>query len=434
MELITRILQTIIPKSIRRRYVYRFLIKGYEQERLCSDIADRISRANHCRVLFIASMLSMWRYQGIVDLLRRDGRFDVRIIICPFATIANASDRNSQVMALKSYFNSRGWPNVPSVTDEGFDLDTWFAGFDPDLIFYSQHYPDIYNNILEYRRNRHRLWGYVPYGLITMKNRIVYDSEFQWLAWRLYDATQLHRHTARNITRNFGRNVRVVGEPHADEYLGTRGADPWRSIGDGKQRKRIIWSPHFSIEHDSPLQRASFLWLYDAMPELARRYSDTVQFAFKPHPRLYDTLCCCWGKERTDRYYRMWAEMPNTQLETGEFVELFMHSDGMIHDCGSFTGEYLFARKPVMFMSRRFEAVREDADDFGLRCLDLHYVGKSPADAEMFIKDIVLAGDDRMKYGRDEFFNNYLLPPNGMTMAENVYRDLVKSLGLHIPQ
>ena len=45
-----------------------------------------------------------------------------------------------------------------------------------------------------------------------------------------------------------------------------------------------------------------------------------------------------------------WESLSNAQLETGKYVDLFMTSDAMIHDCGSFTIEYHYTLKPVMYL------------------------------------------------------------------------------------
>lgn len=430
MEIVKNILRVLIPYTVRKRRFYKTKLNGCTREAVCKEAVNRISEANHATVLFIASTLPMWRYQEVVDILSADKRFDIKIIICPLRRY-DAEEAKLRVEELKTFFNSKGL-DVPSTLDTGFNLEKWFNDLNPNIIFYCQHYGNFYNNCLDYEKNNDRLWGYIPYGLITIKEDFVYNSEFHNLAWRVYEPTELHLRTARRIMANDAKNVRIVGEPHADEYFGKRGRDPWCKIGDGKPRKRVIWAPHFSIHEKWLLNRGSFLWLHEGMVELARKYADTVQFVFKPHPFLYVTLCNHkdWGKERTDAYYKLWSEMSNTQVETGEFIELFMHSDGMIHDCGSFTGEYMFTRKPVMFMSRDFNGVRKLADDFGLKCLDLHDVGTTLEDADHFIKEVILAVKDSKKLKRERFFEKHLLPPNGKSVAENVYDDLVKSLGL----
>lgn len=430
MKIVKEILRAVTPYSIRKKRYYYNILNGKEREKLCEERIREIENKNHVNVLFLASLLPMWRYQELVDILSKDSRFNVSILICPFRRYLEDEAKNT-VKELKTYFASRGL-DVPSTTDPGFNLDEWFGKVNPDIIFYCQHYENFYDNIVDYEHNGTKLWGYIPYGLLTMRENLVYNTEFHNLAWRVYEPTALHLTTARKIMANDARNVRIVGEPHADRYLGERGDDPWRKMNDDKVRKRVIWAPHFSIQEHDILHRASFLWLSDNMVEIARKYADSVQFAFKPHPHLYDVLCkhSAWGKKKTDAYYRLWAEMPNTQLESGEFIELFMHSDGMIHDCGSFTGEYMFTRKPVMFMSKDINRIRKDADDFGSRCLDLHNIGESANDAERFIEDIILSGNDNMKEKREQFYAEYLLPPNGNTVAENIYNDLVNSLRL----
>ena len=40
----------------------------------------------------------------------------------------------------------------------------------------------------------------------------------------------------------------------------------------------------------------------------------------------------------------------NAQMVDGRYIEVFKHSDAMIHDCGSFSLEYFYAHKPMMFL------------------------------------------------------------------------------------
>ncbi|MCM1070481.1 MAG: CDP-glycerol glycerophosphotransferase family protein [Bacteroides sp.] len=426
------IIRHIIPYSIRKRRYYINKLHGRENEEKNRRLVEEISRRNEVKVLFIASTLPMWRYQGVVDLMRKDPRFKVSIIIAPFSRF-NEAESISEVAALRKFFVEKGIPDVPSTIDSNFDVRQWFVRQNHDLIFYCQQYAGNYGDYLEYDNHNDKLWGYIPYGLITLKEQFVYNTIFLNLAWRVYQASPLHLKTSKQIMRNDAINVRVVGEPNADKYLSQRGEEVWLKMDDEIIRKRIIWAPHFSISNNSPLNRASFLWLFDGMLEIARKYSDKVQFAFKPHPLLYTTLCDLdgWGKKRTDEYYKKWADMPNTQFESGDFTELFMQSDGMIHDCGSFTGEYMFTQKPVIFATRDWKGVRRIADEFGRKCLDLHYVANQLSDIEDFIQNIILSGKDSKIDKRRDFFNRYLLPPGGRSVAENVYNDIVKSLRLH---
>ena len=111
--------------------------------------------------------------------------------------------------------------------------------------------------------------------------------------------------------------------------------------------------------------------------------------------------------------------MENSQLQTGEFVDLFMTSDAMIHDSGSFGVEYHYSGNPVMYIADNFEEQVVEMAEFGQLAMRQHYVGKNQEDIIDFIENVVLKGDDPMKEGREQFKKDYLLPPNGKTVVQN---------------
>ena len=138
----------------------------------------------------------------------------------------------------------------------------------------------------------------------------------------------------------------------------------------------------------------------DALPAelmitIAKKYSDKIQIAFKPHPHLFRELCEHkeWGETKTRDYYNQWANMENTQLETGEFIDLFMTSDAMIHDSGSFCVEYHYSGNPVMYVADNFEKQVEAMADFGKLAMQQHYVGKTEEDIVDFIEKLGVIGE-----------------------------------------
>ncbi len=419
------IYHSITPVWLRKKKAYFFFLNIPKYKRLHTLRIRQIQKTKSARVLFLAGELSMWRYQGIYELLAKDPRFDIKIAIHP--PIIREQETTSK--KLEEYFKSHNMPCV-NATEAGFNHQSFLDKFDPDIIFYCQPYSNAFNNALEYENNKHRLLAYIPYGLITVNNDWAYNGEFQNIAWRIYQASELHKQTARRICVNKGENIVVTGEPHADDFAQNLKHDPWKTIPDKSERKKIIWAAHASIQKISSLGRNSFLWLNEQMIEIASKFEDNVQFVFKPHPYLYNSLIDLWGKTKTDEYYNRWRNGYNTQLETGDFIELFKSSDGMIHDCGSFTAEYLFTESPVIFMSKDMNTVRGMADDFGNRCLDMHYIGNDSSDVENFIKEIVIGEKDPMSKKRTAFKKDMLTPPNGKSVAFNIYTDILQSLGL----
>ena len=384
---------------------------------------ERIRQKGYANVVFTVGNLPMWRAQGLYDLLRGDPRFRLYILLVEFTTqTKEENERNFDI--LRAYFKQR---DIPCFTlDElppHIQLDHW----DPDIIFYVQPYTKLYPKSVRYTTYKDRLTAYIPYGLMTVFRKWNYNKGLHNTAWRVYLPTEIHRENARYFSDCEAENVRVVGEPHADDFLRKETKKVWK--GDGL-KKRIIWAPHFRINPSKMFYRPSFLWTHKIMLEIADYYKDSIQFAFKPHPRLYSELCKHpdWGPEKAKAYYELWATMPNTQLETGEFVDLFKESDALIHDCGSFVAEYMFTKKPCMFLTHDSESVSAEMCRFGKECFSLHHLGQSKEDILRFIEDIVIAGHDNKLSEREEFFSQHLLPPNGNTTAMNMYLDITQTL------
>ena len=166
------------------------------------------------------------------------------------------------------------------------------------------------------------------------------------------------------------------------------------------------------------------------MIELARKYEDSLQFVFKPHPKLLTELYAHpdWGKQRTDDYYHLWQTMPNTQLMTGEFINLFKSSDAMIHDCGSFMVEYLFVDKPVLYVNQHPDMLRESLPQLGKLAIDAHYMASDLEQINTFVNQVVLGGNDTKQQARKLFYDRYLLPSHNEGVGEFIYHDICNSL------
>lgn len=383
----------------------------------------KIRRENKATVVFFAANVSMWRYQRLYEKLVSDKRFDVHVVISPFVTFTKEAN-DEQVARLCQFFKEN---NVDYVTQQEISSKGGVMGLKPDILFYTQPYRDILGGDACYTNFKDKLLAYYPYGLQNVKSQWGYNTEFHNIAWRLYYPTLLHKKNAEELSAVKGKNVVVVGEPHADDYLSNENSDPWK---DRQQKIRIIWAPHFQIIPNGMFYRPSFLWTYDLMLEIAVKYRDRICMAFKPHPRLYPTLCDypTWGKERTEEYYSKWKEMDNTQFEDGDFIDLFLTSDAIIHDCGSFTAEYQYTKKPCMFLTKDYNSVAEELCSFGKHCLDNHYVGQCREDVIRFIEEVLILGKDPKKNQREAFFKEYLYPPHCKSTVQNTYDDLVNSL------
>jgi len=397
----------------------------------------RANRRQHCKfikkirkdepivVVFMAIDVALWRYQHVYELMAKDKRFAPYIVLTPCIVREYEKD----LANLRNYFDSQDIPYIDYNEQKGAcDIK---KQLDPAIIFYTQPYEYLLIPEYDCRRFYDRLVCYMPYAFWTFAT-FAYNLHFCNRAWRLYYPMESYRQAAVQQATNKGSNVRVVGYANADEYLLKQHTDVWKSLPDGHRRKRLIWAPHFTIRHieGSIPARSNFLWMAELMVNIAKEYSDRLQIAFKPHPSLLTQLYKVdgWGKKRTDEYYALWDQMENTQLETGQYIDLFMTSDAMIHDSGSFAVEYHYSKNPTMFVSKDMDDTLSTQSEFGKQAYSMHYIGANEQDIRQFIDNVVLKEQDPMKPQREEFFQHCLLPPNGKSVAQNVLDDIVASL------
>lgn len=395
-------------------------------ERQHQNYIAQLRGRKQVNVVFTAINVSLWHYQKVYELMAADARFNASIVLTPCTSHENYE---KEMEGLRHYFDNLGIGYV-DLEENGKPID--IKKLNPDIIFYTQPYEYLLADNQDCRFYYDRLICYIPYAFWTGAGKISYNLHFHNLAWRLYYSNDMHLKDAQRTATNHGRNVRVTGYPDADLFLSANHDDVWRTMGDGKQRKRLIWAPHYSIWEKAVFSpQSNFLWMADFMLAIAQEYKDRIQFAFKPHSALLTQLYKHpdWGKKRADDYYERWRTMANAQLETGDFIDLFMTSDAMIHDCGSFRVEYHYTKNPVMYMLRS-EVNYTIQNDFGKKAQNLHYIGHNEADIRHFIDDIVLGGQDPMRPQREQFFHEYLLPPDGKSVAQNVLDDIVESLHL----
>ena len=382
-------------------------------------------RHKKINVVFFASSLSQWRYQKLYNRLSQNPKFNVFIVICPCCTVSETQQKND-IKLLTNYFDVN---NINyTIGESNGELQNIKKEISPDILFYPQPYGGYYPDLISYKNFWYKLICYYPYAFWTAKDDWSYNLFFHNIAWKLFYPTDLHMKDAQLYSYRKGHNMEIVGYPTADDFMKKSYKDIW--IPQHNHKKRLIWAPHFTISSGGLVKQSNFLWMADLMLSLACQYSDRIQFVFKPHPRLFSELSnhIDWGEERAKEYFNLWETMENTQVETGEFVDIFMTSDAMIHDCGSFAVEYHYSENPVMYIAQNFEEQLAEKNDFGRIAMNLHYVGKTKQDIIDFIENVVLNGDDPMKSQRQQFKKDYLLPPNGKTVAENTMDVLLREL------
>ena len=379
-------------------------------------LLPKIARRRPVRVMFYVNNLSMWKSDKLLTLLKSDSRFEPFIVSYLYSNDSDLSRRNSDKV-LSEHFDALGisfCSGYDYVRHRHFPV----SSFKPDILFYPQPYRNFLSEIPS-----GVLLAYIPYGFSIEKSGNFDNTLYQNICWKYFIALRAHKEHKIRSNYNHGVNVVVSGDPLADYFMDghTPSDDNW-PIKD-PAIKRIIWAPHHSILPDDVLDYSTFLEIAESMLELARKYKDKVQFVFKPHPLLKEKLyhLGSWGVEKTDRYYQSWNSLPNCRFADGNYVDLFMTSDAMIHDCSAFTAEYLYVNKPVLYLTKKQKM--ESFNEFACECFNVHYHGSTIADIKSFIDDVV-NGIDPLLDQRTRLIKEQLLPSGDTTVAGTIYKEL----------
>ena len=411
MNIIEKVQNTF--KYSLNNLLFPYIIKWYNK-RLPQTIAS-ISTHRPIKVMFYVNNIAMWKNDKLLDLLKKDERFEPMVVsyIYDFDTTENKIRTEKEI---SQYFDSK------RVTYEcGFDfkknklinIDT----FKVDIVFYAQPYQRIFSQL-----PKKAIMAYIPYCFEMEDNKAFHNWLYQNICWKMFLPSDMHKKIEEKYNVSKGQNVVVTGYPLQDYFYDKHvPSDAFWKIKDRKI-KRIIWAPHHSILPTDTLDYSNFLTIANDMLVLAKKYSDTVQFVFKPHPLLRDKLNKLpgWGKFIVDEYYGEWESLPNCSMTNGEYVDLFLTSDAMIHDSSSFIAEYLYVNKPVLFVSKN--KCIPHINEFAKRCLSVHYQGSSINDIELFISNVIKEVDPYL-IKRKTFVEKNLAKAD-YTVAEKIYKEL----------
>lgn len=370
------------------------------------------------KVAFFLIHESVWKYDILFDLMQKHPRFEPKIFVCP---AVNFGFENMLFEMNKSVdsFTKKGYNVIKtydSVTGEYLDIKRTFS---PDLIFYTNPYEGLQDFRYYIKEFPNTLTCYVPYAIMTTNYDAFYNLNFHNLVWKIFSETPIHQKIAQQKQINKGINNVETGYPGFDPLLINKNPNNtvWKSKKEGL--KRVIWAPHHSMNELNKV--SNFLEYFDVFLDLANTYKDQLQIAFKPHPLLKIKLenDVNWGKERTAAYYDKWINLENGQFENSDYTDLFLTSDALIHDCGSFMAEYLITGKPSLFMIRN-ESVMKEWSEFGEKAIAVHYQSRNKEQLINFIENVILNENDVMKEIRNDFVQNNLIQKNTLTASQNI--------------
>lgn len=411
-NLVQNISEQLLIKSVKKKYRYAI---------------EKISGKDKYLVVFFMTESTSWKYNALYEQMIESDCFEPIVVIIPFFS------ENEKIMRLRmkeasDFCKKFGLKYIDAFDEnQGKYLDIKVL-LDPDIVFFGHPYLGKMKQytVLHFLDV---LTCWVPYSIRQENLHLkgFFDQLSHNLFWRSYCESEIHLKLAKKYARNKGKNMVATGHPVIDTIRNTPKNNRSWNI-ESKDKKRIIWAPHWTIPgyQESFLNWSNFLYYADYMLELARKFQDEIYFSFKPHPLLRRVLNqdILWGLSRTNSYFKKWDEIG--QVNESVYMQLFVDSDALIHDCGSFTIEYLAVNKPVLYCLRDSD-IKKQFNEYGQRALESHYIAITKEHIYNFIKNTVLGNEDTLKRSRENF-NKYMLNSEDKSSSEKIISDLLTNL------
>jgi len=363
-------------------------------------LLSRLKGKSRLKVVYLTTHKSIWKVDPIFKKMLDDNFFEPVILVCPYLVFGKER-MLEELKETYEYFNSKGYPVMNSYNQQD---DTWLKlkDLNPDILFFtnphsltkSEYYEKAYKKYLSV---------YVPYYFMATDHggdsNELYNNRFLLAMLKVFWPSEYHKRCHNKYSINKAKNAVVAGYS-ASEYFfseGFKNANVWKQ--QLSPRKKIIFAPHHTIEGKEN-SLSSFLLLADFMKDLAVKYSTSAQWSFKPHPILKPKLYQHkdWGVEKTEEYYQFWGKNESTQLDEGEYDDLFYFSDAIIHDSSSFIAEYVFTGKPALYLMAPGK-VDMVVNDFGKMFISQYRISDKQGDIIQFIDDVlndnVFASDNK---------------------------------------
>ena len=394
-----RLVTALIPvKRVRRRLRDRWMAAARER-RLGRELPvvraryaahetacrEKLARGERLRVAFLVCDASMFSAEPVFAKMKGDPRFDCFIAVVPRVTRGDAFLRDT-LKKTTDILSSR-YSEVCSLYNPDTKVAQSLEGR-AEVVFTSIVYDDqTLEQYTAFPLSRFALVACIPYGygghLSIDLRRMVFLPQVV-LFWRLFVTSRetLELWKAANPLLEY--NLAVGGYPKMDRLA---------EIPVRKNRPTtIIISPHHTLARgEGKLSLSNFLRYADFFLRLPGEFPQ-VQFVFRPHPLLFPRLATSewWGEKRANAYREEMAALPNVEFQQGgDYLDVFVNSDAMIHDCGSFLAEYFYTGHPQCYILSDKSVIDKEFTEFGKR-LHRHVVHAfSEDDIRDFVRRVV---------------------------------------------
>ncbi len=394
-------IKRFIPDSFRYSKFYQVQREYKKKER---HIKRLYRKSGRIKAAFIVVFNSVFPERPVFEKMLEDNVFDPYIIVAPNISRTyqyKLDTYNEALKNLSAEYPGRVVGGYDEKNDEYLELKDEYS-----VIFFANPYKNLVHPFheIEYFLDKNVLTLYANYGLAVVKFwEEVMATDFYNYLWRTCIETPGNMEYLKLKEKIKGKNGIVTGCLKMDKLASFK-------PNPDKKRKMIMICPHHTVWGWKSLNISNFLNYHRFFIELPKKYPE-IDFVFRPHPLLFDNLKAhkIWTQRQIDEYLEEMLKSQNIVYDTtGDYHEVFANSDAMIHDCGSFTGEYLYTEKPCCYMLKKDIELSDTYIPLGEKCLENYYHAYSEEDICNFIEDVVIKGDDPLKEQRVSFSRNEL--------------------------
>lgn len=390
----------ILPNKIIYNKLFR-IQSAYKRK--IKNIRKVYENNGKIKVAFIIVFNSVFPVRPVFEYMVKDSIFDPYIIVVPniSRTYKYMLDTYTEAYEkLKEQYGNRVLHGYDVGKDEYYDLKEEYS-----ILFFCNPYEHLVNPLhhIKYFLDKNCLSIYSSYGFAALKffDEVI-STDFYNCVWKACVETPMNLKYLKENEKIQGKNGIVTGYIKMDKYAEVS-ATP-------HIRKRILICPHHTVWGWKTLNISNFLRYSELFINLPSMFPE-VDFIFRPHPLLFANLKAhnIWKDSEIEEYMRRLLSNKNMVYDKeGDYMQQFADSDAMIHDCGSFIGEYLYTEKPCCYMMKSFNDTMNSLLPLGQECMQHYYHAFNSDDIINFIKNVVLDGNDVKRSDRINFVEKEL--------------------------
>lgn len=406
----------IVPRAIRRIISARVQKRKKAKqkitklERIQKEYPDKLRKIQTIcketgiiKVAFLNLYNGVFPFQALFEKMLNDPFFDPWIIVVPNMSRTPEYRKENYFLTFDSLYEKYNTRVLHGLDwDKGVFTE---LGDTYQVVCFNNPYEDQvhYYHSANYCLKKNILMIYANYGFAALNfwSEVIHTDFFNQM-WKVCVETESNMQYLRENEPIRGENGYLTGYMKMDSMVNYHPSE--------KTRKKVLICPHHTVWGWETLNISNFLQYAELFLRLPKLFSE-IDFVFRPHPLLFDNLVThnVWTQEEVNSYIDRLKQIPNLSLDrSGDYFQVFVDSDAMIHDCGSFIGEYLYTEKPCCYMMQSEEKTRATLLPTGISCIEQYYHAFNESDIIDFIQNVVISGKDPMRAQRERFSREVL--------------------------